>query len=174
MGVSRLKDKDKPAAKKGSSKKKGEEKVFVGRIESRDLDIHYPPGIEIVRYKYTKRSEKDREALRDKFDSSVRSAFLKDIAAKQEKALRTAGIDDEGIERMQQGLCPVGYQVHHKKSIDDNGTNDFSNLVLIDNEPYHKGITNEQNRLCGDLKAGESKMVDFPIPSGFVYPATPS
>lgn len=169
--VRRLEDKKKPAAKKGTAKPA--EPVFTGRIESRDLDVVYPPGIVMVRYKYTKNTEKAREALRDKFNSSVRSNFLKDTVAKQEKALRKAGIDDDGIERMQQGLCPVGYQVHHKKAIDDNGTNDYDNLVLIDNNPYHIGITNEQNRECGDLKEGESKMVNFPVPSGFVYPAEP-
>lgn len=147
-------------------------KPFVGRIESRDLDVHYPPGIEVIRYKYTKRDPADAKKLRDAFDE-VRKAFLKDLAAKQEAALRKAGLDDDDLARMKDGLCPEGYQVHHKKSLDDNGTNDTSNLVLIDNDPYHIGITNEQKRLCGDLAVGESKTVNFPVPKGFIFPATP-
>lgn len=170
MTTSRVSERGKPPARKGTAKKKAEEKVFVGRIKSRDLDVHYPPGYTVITYVYTKRSEAEREKLRSTFNSTARESFLKHLAAEKEAELRKAGLDDDDIQRVKDGLCPVGWQVHHKKSIDDNGTNDFDNLVLIDNDPYHIAITNAQNTACGDLKPGESKRLDFPIPNGVVYP----
>ena len=35
------------------------------------------------------------------------------------------------------GLVPDGWQVHHKIPLDQGGTNDVENLVLIKNDPYH-------------------------------------
>ncbi|MBM7602815.1 hypothetical protein JOC75_000785 [Metabacillus crassostreae] len=46
----------------------------------------------------------------------------------------------------------------------------MENLVLIKNHPYHKVITNEQNSLTKGMKPGDSKIVDFPIPEGDIYP----
>ncbi len=64
---------------------------------------------------------------------------------------------------------PKDYQVHHKLPLDDGGTNDFSNLVLIKNDPYHKVITNYQNSVTRNLSIGESINVDWPIPNGDYY-----
>lgn len=49
---------------------------------------------------------------------------------------------------MRKGNVPLNYNVHHKLSLDDGGTNDFENLVLIENEPYHKVFTNMQSRIA--------------------------
>ncbi|MGV7648686.1 hypothetical protein PJM23_29155, partial [Mycobacterium kansasii] len=49
---------------------------------------------------------------------------------------------------MRKGNVPLNYNVHHKLSLDDGGTNDFENLVLIENEPYHKVFTNMQSRMA--------------------------
>jgi hypothetical protein len=51
------------------------------------------------------------------------------------------------IARMKDGLNPKGWKVHHNLPLDDGGTNDFTNLVLIKNDPYHKAVTNEHNSL---------------------------
>jgi hypothetical protein len=67
-------------------------------------------------------------------------------------------------------LSPDGYQVHHKLPLDDGGTNDFDNLVLIKNDPYHKALTNAQKALTRDMKPGQTIEVDFPAPEGFMYP----
>jgi len=83
------------------------------------------------------------------------------------KELKNAGISDNDIEDMMEcGLVPDGWQVHHKIPLDQGGTNDLENLVLIKNHAYHKVITNEQNSLTKGMKPGESKIVDFPIPEG--------
>ena len=64
------------------------------------------------------------------------------------------------------GLVQDDWQVHHKIRV----TNAVENLVLIRNDPYQKVITNEQNSLTKGMKPGDSKIVDFPIPEGDIYP----
>ena len=89
-----------------------------------------------------------------------------------EKQLRAAGFNDADIALVRQGKVPQGWQVHHKKPLDDGGDNSFDNLVLIKNDPYHQAITNEQKRLVGDLQPGDTRAVDFPLPQGSIYPPT--
>ncbi|MGG0724315.1 HNH endonuclease [Bacillus mycoides] len=61
------------------------------------------------------------------------------------KELKKSGILDNDIEDMKEyALVPDGWQVHHKTPLDQGGTNDVENLVLIKTHPYHKVITNEQ------------------------------
>lgn len=71
---------------------------------------------------------------------------------------------------MEAGKVPTGYQVHHKLPLDDGGTNDFKNLVLIKNDPFHKVLTNTQKTLTKDLNVGETMKLEWPIPDGSIYP----
>ena len=73
------------------------------------------------------------------------------------------------VKKLKEGLVPKGYQVHHELPLDDSGTNDFSNLVLIKNDPYHKVITNYQNSIARTMKIGESKEVLWPIIGKNIY-----
>ncbi len=85
--------------------------------------------------------------------------------------LQKAGLSDAEINNeIANGEVPDGWQVHHKLPLDDGGNNGFSNLVLIKNDPYHKTITNAQRSQTLGLRPGQSKAVQFPVPSGFVYP----
>ncbi len=61
--------------------------------------------------------------------------------------------------KINNGRVPDGWQVHHKILLDDSGTNSFDNLVLIQNEPYHKVITNYQNSVARQINVGEAKTV---------------
>ena len=123
---------------------------------------------------YVKRDRTQYTALRTAFDGAngARAQFAKQIATNPTyvAALRRAGLDDAQIARLAEGKIPQGWQVHHKLPLDDGGTNAFSNLVLIKNDPYHIGITNAQRTLVGDLTVGSSRQVDFPVPNGVVYP----
>lgn len=115
-------------------------------------------------FTYTKRTDSAREALRKSFDSSGRSNFLKHIDTAD---LKKAGLDAEDIALVRRGNVPDGYQVHHIYPLDDSGTNDFSNLVLIKNSPDHQLITNHQKYTVGDLAAGQSRTVPWPtFPQG--------
>ena len=59
--------------------------------------------------------------------------FLKGLSndPNKVKKLKKAGLTDKDIARMKDGLNPKGYQVHHKLPLDDGGTNDMDNLILI-------------------------------------------
>lgn len=68
------------------------------------------------------------------------------------------------------GRVPDGWQVHHKLPLDDSGTNSLDNLVLVQNEPYHKVITNYQNSVTKQLQVGDELMVQWPMFDGNIYP----
>ncbi len=63
--------------------------------------------------------------------------------------------------------------MRHDLTLNDGGTNAADDLLLIENEPAHKVITTAQQRLTGDLRPGQTRVVDFPVPDGFVYPPRP-
>lgn len=130
------------------------------------------PGVKTHPIKYTKIDPEVAQAARTRFNSTDRPAFLKGLAKDPEKVaqLKKAGFTDVDIALMNEGRVPTGYQVHHKIPLDAGGCNDPSNLILMKNEPYHKTITNYQNMLIREMKPGDVKQFDYPVPEGFIYP----
>jgi uncharacterized protein len=143
---------------------------YVGEVRGQRVEL---PGVHTENFVYLKRDRASYSQLRRDFDNHGRADFLRRLGAEQEQQLRAAGFNDADIALIQRGRVPEGYQVHHKKPLDDGGDNSFDNLVLIRNAPYHQAITNAQQRLVGDLQPGQSRTVDFPIPEGSIYPPTP-
>jgi LysM repeat protein len=145
------------------------ESGFTGRLRQIAVTL---PGVQTRTIEYVKRSEVELQGLRSAFNSGGRATFLKDLATDPAKveALRKAGLSDADIGIMAKGNVPAGWQVHHRLPLDDGGTNDFTNLILIKTEPYHKVLTNAQGALSNGMQAGDRRMMDFPVPDGFVYP----
>ena len=145
---------------------------YRGRLRGEDVDL---AGVPTRRVSYTVRDRDELARLRREFGSRDKKAFIDALLDDPEKVrqLRAAGLTDADIARMRTGRNPVGWQVHHKLPLDDGGTNDFSNLLLIKNEPYHKVLTNAQRELTRGLGVGQTRVVDFPTPPGFVYPPGP-
>ncbi|RJS53119.1 hypothetical protein CJ480_15495 [Bacillus subtilis] len=143
---------------------------FVGTLKGEQVLLK---GVKVKEISYTKRSPEETTKLRRKFNSSIKKQFLKGLSndPNKVKKLKKAGLTDKDIARMKDGLNPKGYQVHHKLPLDDGGTNDMDNLILIKNDPYHKAITNEQNSLTKGLTPGETKKINWPIPNGEIYPS---
>jgi hypothetical protein len=133
-------------------------------------------GVDIIDLDYNVRPKEEHEQMRKEFNSKYRKAFLKSLEKDPEKvaALRRAGLGDSDFQLLHNGKVPPGYQVHHKIPIDDNGTNDFSNMVLIKNDPAHKAITNHQMHLTEGMQEGDTRSLKWPVPVGFVYPPDPS
>jgi hypothetical protein len=136
---------------------------------------HTMPDWHMEEISYTKRPNAEREALRAKFDDSVREAFVKDLAENHAAELRDAGISDADIVMMTQGNVPEGYQVHHKLPLDDGGTNATTNLVLMKYDPDHKLLTSYQKQHTGGMLAGETLKLEWPMPDSSVriWPKTP-
>ncbi|MEN3817422.1 T7SS effector LXG polymorphic toxin [Bacillus amyloliquefaciens] len=143
---------------------------FIGTLKGEQVLLK---DVKVKEISYTKRSPEDTAILRRKFNSSIKKQFLKGLSndPNKVKKLKKAGLTDKDIARMKDGLNPKGYQVHHKLPLDDGGTNDMDNLILIKNDPYHKAITNEQNSLTKGLTPGETKKINWPIPNGEIYPS---
>ena len=138
---------------------------FVGKLRGEDVTLY---DIEMKKINYVKRDRSVLKELRNDFNKSVRKDFLKSISS-DIKNLKSHGLSETDIQKLKDGLVPKGYQVHHELPLDDSGTNDFSNLVLIKNDPYHKVITNYQNSIARTMKIGESKEVLWPSIGKNIY-----
>lgn len=124
--------------------------------------------ISVVKIDYLRRKRDDYQALRKQFNNSVRPDFLKLLATDPESLIRFTPAQRA---KMAKGKIPIrGWSVHHKIPLDDTGTNDFHNLVLIRNHPEHTVFTNAQRRIVNELEYGQSKSVYWPIPTGKIYP----
>lgn len=140
---------------------------FVGKLQDKLVVLNDVTTIE--NFNYIKRNTDDLKKLRNEFNTTKRKEFLKYLAESRID-LKSFGFSDSDILKIKDGKVPNGWQVHHKLPLDDGETNDFENLVLIKNEPYHKVLTNYQNSLVKNLKPGESVTIKWPIPNGKIYP----
>lgn len=111
----------------------------------------------------------ETDKLRKAFNAKERSEFLRALG-KQQNFLEKQGFSKIDIVKMQNGRVPNGWQVHHKLPLDDSGTNNFDNLVLIRNDPFHKVITNHQSSVTRGMKIGEVRSVEWPTMNGKIYP----
>ncbi|MCY8573588.1 T7SS effector LXG polymorphic toxin [Bacillus haynesii] len=143
---------------------------FVGSLKGEQIHLK---NVKVKEISYTKRDPAETKKLRSTFNGSVKKKFLKSLVNDPQKLkqLKNAGLSDSDIARMQDGLNPKGWQVHHKLPLDDGGTNSMDNLILMKNDPFHKAITNEQNALTRGLTPGQTKKIkNWPIPNGEIYP----
>jgi len=128
----------------------------------------FVPSVKIKEIKYTRRNPVETAILRKQFNTIVRKKFLSNLAETGDAKDR---FNAKEILKMKNGKTPDNYSVHHKLPLDDSGTNSFENLVLIQNEPYHKIFTNMQSTITKGMSSGESKMTLWAIPSGTIYPS---
>ncbi|MFJ4395620.1 PAAR domain-containing protein [Pseudomonas sp. NPDC089396] len=145
-------------------------KGYVGYLRGESIEL---PGVRAETFLYVKRSATELKTLRQVFSASERPRFLKGLSKTAEDfaSLKRAGFNDIEIARIQSGKLPnEDWQVHHIKPLDDGGTNDFENLVLLQNHPYHKAVTNVQRLFVSGLKEGESKLVEWPMFDVKIYP----
>lgn len=151
-------------AKRPNAKLYEEMNSYLGNLrgETKLLD-----GLEIKQINYIKRDPAEVAALRREFNSSIRKSFIKDIAGTPEA---TSKFNPSDLLRMSEGAVPGGWSVHHKLPLDDGGTNAFDNLSLIENEPFHKVLTNMQSSVTRGMIAGESKVTPWAVPTGSIYP----
>lgn len=123
-------------------------------------------NINVVKMNYIRRDSVERNLLRKQF-SSVKKDFLKSIANNPEVKKRV-GPDD--LLRMADGKNPYKWDVHHKLPLDDSGSNDFSNLVLISKSPEHSVFTTSQARITRSIASSGSTEVLWAVPKGIIYP----
>lgn len=75
------------------------------------------------------------------------------------------------LAKMAQGVRPgENWEIHHKLPLDDSGTNDMSNLVLIRRDHEHYVFNAAQKNITRKMRSGETKEILWVIPVGVVYP----
>ena len=138
--------------------------IYLGKLRGEPKLLS---GVIVKEINYTRRNPIEAAALRKEFDSTIRKKFIIDLAKKTIYANR---FNSEDLLRMRNGNVPHNYSIHHKLPLDDGGTNNFDNLVLTKNEPYHKIFINMQSNATRKMLPGESKTILWAIPSGSIYP----
>lgn len=151
-------------AKRSNTKLYEEMNNYLGKLRG---ETKLLGGLEIKQINYIKRDPTEAAALRREFNSSIRKSFLKDIAGTPEAASK---FNPSDLLRMSEGGVPGGWSVHHKLPLDDSGTNAFDNLSLVENEPFHKALTNMQSSVTRGMIVGESKVTPWAVPTGSIYP----
>ncbi|QBO35728.1 hypothetical protein EQG49_04245 [Periweissella cryptocerci] len=141
------------------------ENNFTGLLRGEKIVLK---NIDTKPVEYVKRPSVEAKKLRNKFNASVKKSFLRNLAT-DEKRLQKYGLTKNDIEDMRDGYVPDGWQVHHQLPLDDSGTNDFSNLVLVKNEPYHKVITNYQRSSTKGMKPGDKRIINWPFIKNNIY-----
>lgn len=142
-------------------------------------------GFRLVRFQYQRKL--DRTAYNQERNNDftpIRKAWLKQIARTNASELEAAGIPLSEIERMERdGKLPHDaqgkkYQVHHRIPLDDGGTNDFDNFILIRDDVEHRsvhGFYNPVELRIDRLAYGETSEVAFLLPpeDTIIYPNPP-
>ncbi|MFP3439085.1 HNH endonuclease signature motif containing protein [Pantoea sp. SIMBA_133] len=123
--------------------------------------------VNVSKINYVRRDRAEYAALRSQFNSSVRPKFLKSLSDHPD-ALST--FDSKDLQRLAKGNVPPGWQVHHKIPLDDGGTNELDNLVLIQNSPYHSALTKSQAIITKGVPYNSCSEVLWPSPKGVIYP----
>jgi hypothetical protein len=138
-------------------------------IKMKDVDID-------ENYKYTKKDRDQYNQQRKAFDNisqnGIKAKFLKEeVAPLGDDFLKSKGLSDVDIARINNGRIPKDYNIHHKYPLDDGGGNTTDNLILIkhDSVSDHQNFTDYQNSITSGLKPGETKVIDWPVPTGKVY-----
>jgi hypothetical protein len=138
-------------------------------IKMKDVDID-------ENYEYTKKDRsllgQERKTFNSKSQDGVKAKFLKEeIAPLGKDFLKSKGLSDADIFDINNGVTPNGYHLHHKYPLDDGGGNSSDNLILIKQQGIssHQNFTDYQNSITHGLKPGETRVLDWPVPTGKVY-----
>jgi hypothetical protein len=153
----------------------GADKSWTGLIKdykgTGPVDVVFPPGIELKSVTVNLRTTEQTHEMRAKFNSSIRKNWMKKLGKEQKAALLAAGISEADIKAMaEDGIVPDTHRVHHKVPLEWGGSNEESNFVLIQNDPFHKALTSAQN-MKTDVTNGQT-VADWPTPAGIVFPST--
>ena len=135
----------------------------------------YSPNISFSPTSLFKVDDDILEQMRNTFNSSVRTDFLKSLGNDPNiiPMIKKAEFDESEIpslvQRLQNGYGIPGYQVHHKIPLDLGGSNALSNLVLIKQTPYHSAITSYHNAVIKRIITTDPQVLDFPSIRGNFY-----
>ncbi len=142
---------------------------LIGKYKGENVTLE---NVDVVNVSYLKRSKEELKVFRKEFNNGVRGKFLLALSNDNKviQHLKDLGVPDMDIKKLSNGRVPASFEVHHKLPLDDGGTNDFSNLVLIRKAPEHHAFTTYQKQTTKGLSVGENVELQWPLPKGNVYP----
>ena len=127
------------------------------------------PGMSLVEVEINPVDVNTRGELRRAFKRARRD-FLRYIAYYNEQDILAAGIDENGLRSLKRGKAPENFDVHLKIPFDYSGTNDFSNLLLIQTHPYHEDLHKFLDMQITSQPYGcKLRKLYVPVASGKVY-----
>ena len=97
------------------------------------------PGMQLEEFHLKTHDAKYRNELRRGYKRARRD-FLKLISYNNTQDLYAAGLSDVDIAMLRKGRACENFNVHRKVPYEYGGTNDFSNLMLIQTHPYHDNL----------------------------------
>ena len=140
-------------------------------------------GMPLEKVTYKVPSKSVRQAMRHKFTQDIRPRFIQHLVQNCRDQLFAAGVTEKEFAVMRdQGLVPPRFNVHHKLPIHGGGTNDFSNLILIDlasHQVIHDYIdpqimTRDRRGHQMMITEGQSRDIRLPAPQGNVFQVPPA
>ncbi len=127
------------------------------------------PNMELTEVNYTMLDPRWRLELRKAFKRARRD-FLKYVGYHHVNELMAAGLLEEDIAKVKKGKAPENFNVHVRIPFDYGGTNDFSNLVLIQTHPFHSEIHKFLDMQMANQPQGmKPRRLFIPAPAGKVY-----
>lgn len=112
-------------------------------------------NINIIKIIYIKKPSKNLTNLQKKFNKTIKKNFL----IKLTKTSKTSKkFNTKNLLKIKKNNVPLNYNIHHKLSLNNNNTNNFKNLILIKNKPYHKIFTNIQSQITKKILINKNKI----------------
>lgn len=146
---------------------------YAARGDALPVVLYHPQGFHVAKgftyahVVYEKRIRNEHQKERAKFSATEKKKYVRYLAEAKLQELKKVGFSDIQIEEMRDGVVPNGWQVHHRVPLDDTGTNEQENLILIKNIPEHRavhGYYNPSEQLVKMLDVQESVLVAYPVP----------
>jgi hypothetical protein len=156
--------------------------TFFGRLKGTKATAF--PDAPPTSVKLTKVSAAQNDHIWNEFNGTGQFAgqtpkkveFIKWLAtAKRDELMQSPGnFSAELLDQMAiTGELPSGmgqfYQIHHKIPREFGGTNDFDNLMIIRQDPYHAALSREIQLLTPGMSAGHTVEVMIPIFQGKIF-----
>ncbi len=127
------------------------------------------PGMDLVEATAYPLTVLEKVNLRKQY-KRIKKDFLRYLSYNYVNDLRSAGMSEDNIFYFKKGIIPENFNVHLKIPFDYTGQVDFSNMVLIQNYPFHEDIHKfiDMQMEGMDINMRPLKMY-IPVPTGKIY-----
>jgi len=142
----------------------GDRSMWEWQLSQLDL-----PNMELQEVNFVMLNAQWKLELRKAFKRARRD-FLKYVGYHNVNELMAIGLSEDDIRKIKKGKACENVNVHVKIPFDYGGTNDFSNLILMQTHPFHADLHKIIDlQVSHQQKGGLPKKLFVPVPSGKVY-----